>query len=291
MVRIKTAVTVISKISERPVAQNAALVVIYGLDIGRKYDIERPLSIGRSSKCDIQLDHDSVSRNHAEIRIEDGAIVLRDLDSTNGTWVNDEPVKPERTLENGDLIKIGRSILKYIAGGNIEAQYHEEIYRLTTIDGLTQVFNKRYFTETLEREISRCRRYGRQLSMVLIDLDHFKRINDEHGHLAGDSVLKQLAMLLRGQLRREDVLARFGGEEFAIILPEIGLKSAVTVAEKLRLAVEQHTFLFEDEPIPVTFSAGISALDGDLCEAAGLIKLADGRLYEAKRGGRNRVCA
>ncbi|MFN7133415.1 MAG: diguanylate cyclase [Myxococcales bacterium] len=292
MPKTKTAVTVISKISERPIPQSSALVVIYGIDLGRKYELDtEEVVIGRSSKCDIQIDQESISRNHAKIRIGASGITIEDMGSTNGTFVNDELVVKTRALQNGDYIKIGRSIFKYIAGGNIEAQYHEEIYRLTTVDGLTQVFNKRYFTETLEREISRCHRYGRQLSLVLLDIDRFKQINDEHGHLAGDYVLKQLASILRSKVRREDVLARFGGEEFALILPELDLKQAVTVAEKLRKLVEKQQFVFDDEDIPVTFSAGVGTVTREVREPGEFVKHVDARLYEAKRAGRNRVCS
>ena len=292
MGKTKTVVTVISKISERPTTRNAALVVIYGEDLGRKYDLDRENTvIGRSSKCDIQVDQDSISRNHAKIDLDGKAASISDMGSTNGTFVNDEPVEGSMTLRNGDFIKIGRTIFKYIAGGNIEGQYHEEIYRLTTIDGLTQIFNKRYFVETIEREVSRCHRYGRALTLVMIDIDHFKQINDNFGHHAGDHVLKQLASAIKTKIRREDVFARYGGEEFAIILPEIDLPGAVATAEKVRKVVEKQKFLFEDQQIPVTISLGVASISNDTAEVQSLLKHADERLYEAKQKGRNRVCS
>ena len=157
MAKTKTAVTVISKISERPTNPNAALVVIYGLDLGRKYDLVGDNTIiGRSSKASIQIDQESVSRNHAKLISSEKKVVLQDMGSTNGTYVNDELIAGDSQLRNGDLIKIGRTIFKFIAGGNIETAYHDEIYRLTTVDGLTQIFNRRYFEDTLDREISRC---------------------------------------------------------------------------------------------------------------------------------------
>ncbi len=173
----KTVVTVISKISEHATTTQSCLVVIYGLDLGRKYNLEKnTVIIGRSSKCDIQVDQESVSRNHAKLINNGEDVVLCDMGSTNGTYINDELVH-ERALSDGNLIKIGRTIFKFLAGKNIENAYHEEIYRLTTIDGLTQIFNKRYFMETLERELSRSRRYGRDLSLVIFDIDHFKNVN------------------------------------------------------------------------------------------------------------------
>ena len=238
----KTVVTVISKISERPTNPHSALVVIHGVELGRKYDLlDRKLVIGRSSKADIQIDQESVSRNHARITSEGGAVMVEDLDSTNGTWVNDEQIDGAFRLRNGDLLKIGRTIFKFIGGGNIEAAYHDEIYRLTTVDGLTQVFNRRYFEEAIDREISRCNRYKRDLTLLMIDIDHFKQVNDRFGHLAGDYVLKQLASTIKARIRREDIFARYGGEEFALLLPEIAGQGALAMAEKTRKLVEAET--------------------------------------------------
>lgn len=285
----KTVVTVISKITDRPAADQAALVVIYGLDLGKKFNLDKPtVIIGRSSKSDIQVDQESVSRSHAKILLSGTSLVLKDLGSTNGTYVNDELID-EMHLRDGDLIKIGRTIFKFLSGGNIENSYHEEIYRLTTVDGLTQVYNKRYFMENLERELSRCQRYGRDLSLIIFDIDHFKNINDSYGHLAGDAVLKQLAELVKANIRREDFLARYGGEEFAIILPEIDHPSAMVMAEKVRSLVEAEKFKFEKITIPVTISLGVTTHEGSLGEALDFIKEADQNLYEAKRSGRNKV--
>src|SRR5215471_16437925 len=289
--RNKTVVTVISRVPEKPAAKEACLVVIYGMELGKKYNLDSSsIILGRSSKSDIQIDQESVSRNHAKILNNGKSILIRDLGSTNGTYVNDELVD-EHVLRDGDLVKIGRTIFKFLSGGNIENAYHEEIYRLTTIDGLTQIYNKRYFLETLEREIARSHRYRRSLSLVMFDIDHFKKVNDGFGHLAGDYVLKHLAQTVRSKIRREDCFARYGGEEFAIVLPEIDGANAVPFAEKIRQIVEKTEFKFENTRIPVTISMGVAAIDAELTEAAALIKRADERLYEAKASGRNRVCA
>src|SRR6476660_9516567 len=288
-VRSKTVVTVISKISERPVGKDACLVVIYGLELGRKYNLESAnVIIGRSSKSEIQIDQESVSRNHAKIINTGKSIILRDLGSTNGTYVNDELID-EYVLRDGDFIKIGRTIFKFLSGNNIENSYHEEIYRLTTIDGLTQVFNRRYFVETLEREIGRALRYRRDLSLIMFDIDRFKGVNDSFGHLAGDHVLKHLASVIKTRIRREDVLARYGGEEFAIVLPEIDHYNAMQFAEKVRKLVEAAEFKFEDAMIPVTVSIGVASLRGEIEDALEFIKQADTHLFSAKEGGRNRV--
>jgi two-component system cell cycle response regulator len=291
MGKTKTVVTVISKISERPVSRDAALVVIHGLDLGRKYDLMREQTVvGRSSKADIQIDQEAISRNHARFGITAGRVTLKDLGSTNGTYVNDEMIATELQLRNGDLVKIGRTIFKFIEGGNIESAYHDEIYRLTTVDGLTQVFNRRYFEETVEREISRCQRYGRQLSLVMVDIDRFKLINDNFGHLAGDHVLKHVASAIKTRIRREDILSRYGGEEFALLLPEIDVKGAAALAEKIRKLIEKQKFEFDKQEIPVTISAGVAALKTPSYEAADLVRAADTQLYAAKNEGRNKVC-
>ena len=285
----KTVVTVISKITDRPVAQAACLVVIYGLDMGKKYNIEKPtIIIGRSSKSDIQVDQESISRSHAKLVNSGETVVIRDLGSTHGTYVNDELVE-ECTLRDADLVKIGRTIFKFLTGGNIENAYHEEIYRLTTVDGLTQIFNKRYFMENIERELSRSQRYGRSLSLIIFDIDHFKNINDTYGHLAGDHVLKRLAAAVQENIRREDFLARYGGEEFAIILPEIDHANALVMAEKVRGLIEAQKFVFENTPIPTTISLGVASTGDEAIDSMELIREADQCLYRAKKAGRNKV--
>ena len=288
-VRSKTVVTSINRIAGQQPTKEACLVVIYGNELGRKYSLESPsVTLGRSNKCDIQIDQESVSRAHSKITNAGRSVKIRDLGSTNGTYVNDELVE-ERPLVDGDFIKIGRTIFKFLSGGTIERAYHEEIYRLTTVDGLTQIFNKRYFAEALDREIARASRYRRELSLVMFDLDHFKEVNDSHGHLAGDAVLKTLAHTIKTRIRTEDIFARYGGEEFAIILPEIDGHNAHQFAEKIRRIVETTDFIFEATKIPVTISMGVATLDLEEPAAAALIKRSDERLYEAKAAGRNCV--
>jgi len=265
------------------------LVEIYGQDLGRRIPLAGGVfEIGRSSKCDLAIDQDSVSRHHARIaRSRDGRYSVADLGSTNGTYVNDVAVT-EHVLHDGDQVKIGRTIFKFMFGTNIEASYHEEIYRLMTVDGLTQLFNRRFFNETLEREINRCKRYERPLALLMFDVDHFKLINDEWGHVAGDALLRQLSNVVRLRVRREDILARVGGEEFAAILPEIEMAGALVTAEKIREVVEASAFVFEDNVMPCTVSVGAAALDAD-DDPKALYARADAALYRAKSTGRNRV--
>ena len=272
-------------------SQPACLVLIYptGAQMGRRFTLDGDaLLIGRGSDCDIVVDLDSVSRRHARIERREGVIVVCDLNSTNGTYVNEEPVD-ERPLCDGDQVKIGNAIFKFLSGGNVEAGYHEAIYRMNIIDGLTEVYNKRYFVDFLDREMARCVRYKRPLSLVMFDIDHFKKINDTHGHLAGDFVLREMCRRLRTRIRKEELLARYGGEEFVAVLPEAGHAGAMDFAEQIRHIVEREPFEFEAEVIPLTVSAGVATIVGEPIDALKFIKMADENLYRAKYNGRNRV--
>jgi diguanylate cyclase (GGDEF)-like protein len=269
--------------------EDACIIVIYGPELGKRLQLgAAPFEIGRSAKNDLFIDQESVSRHHARIVFDGSLYWLQDQNSTNGTFVNDELVQ-ERELRDGDQIRVGRSILKFMTGENVEVHYHEEIYRLMTVDGLTQAYNRRYFNEALEREFNRSQRYQRILSLIAFDIDHFKEINDTHGHLAGDNVLRNLAQCVKIKLRREDVFARTGGEEFGILLPEIRLEGALTTAEKVRRIVETMLVRHEQIGIRCTVSLGVASCQGDETTGEDLYKRADERLYEAKQGGRNRV--
>jgi diguanylate cyclase (GGDEF)-like protein len=160
---------------------------------------------------------------------------------------------------------------------------------MTIIDGLTQVHVKRYLLEQLDKELMRARRHARDLSFLMLDIDHFKRINDRHGHLAGDHILKEVARLLSQRIRRDETLARYGGEEFAIVLPETTLEGARALAEGLRERVEQSRFAFQGEIIRVTISIGGAMVEESDRTSLDLIQRADDKLYEAKRAGRDRV--
>ncbi|MFO0677326.1 MAG: GGDEF domain-containing protein [Polyangiaceae bacterium] len=267
----------------------ACLIMIYGPELGRRDELGRaPFEIGRAAKNDLSIDQEEVSRHHARIAYDGSHYRVSDLASTNGTFVNDRVVK-DHILQDGDQVRIGRAIVKFMTGDNIEAHYHEEIYRLMTVDGLTQVWNKRYFEEALEREFNRARRYKRTLSLVLFDIDHFKKINDTYGHLAGDNILRELAGSVKPKLRREDLLARVGGEEFGVLLPEIPLEGARVTAQKVRRIVEETKFSFDSIHVPCTVSLGIAELAPDAKSGTSLFEDADKQLYAAKNAGRNRV--
>jgi two-component system cell cycle response regulator len=286
----ETRVTKVSTIGTKFIGGQSCLVVIYGPDLGHRYELaDDELTIGRDIANSITIDLDNVSRRHARLVQREDKVFLQDLGSTNGTFLNDEEVKGDVPLRSGDLVKVGGAIFKFLYGGNVESLFHEEIYRITIGDGLTQCFNKRYFLEFMEREMARGQRYGRPLSLMMFDLDHFKKVNDTHGHLAGDHVLRELAQSVRGKVRKEECLARYGGEEFALVSPESGPARVRKFAEKLRQIVETHEFLFDDKKIPVTISVGVADMTPEMTEPSQFIKVADANLYLAKKQGRNRV--
>jgi diguanylate cyclase (GGDEF)-like protein len=260
-------------------------------DLGRRIPIEGSVTIGRNPQNTLQLDQEDVSRRHAEVYFENGDHFVRDMGSRNGTAVNDQDLRGQRrVLKDGDRISVGSTILKFIQD-DTENQFHETIYRLKVEDALTRIHNKRYLLDFLEREMSRSSRHKSPMSLILYDIDHFKKINDTHGHLAGDIVLRESAALVKTMVRKEECYARYGGEEFALVEPEVTGASAAGVAEKIRKAIEGASFSFEGKAIPVTVSLGVAELDASMRDTAEFIKRADERLYRAKREGRNRVVA
>jgi diguanylate cyclase (GGDEF)-like protein len=275
--------------------RDACLILLYppGPGIGRRIALTRDeYVVGRIPEVDIVIERDSVSRRHARIvRSDSDGWQLEDLASTNGSFINDTRVT-RTPLRDGDQVRFGDAIYKFLAGSNVEAQYHEEIYRMTILDGLTGVHNKRYFLEFLERELSASQRHGQPLSLVMFDIDHFKRINDERGHLAGDAVLKTLAARIKPRIRREDLIARYGGEEFVCVLNGTDVQGARTFAEDLRARVAGEPFEFDGERFQVTISLGVACVHGERGVAIeALVQRADAKLYAAKNGGRNRVAS
>jgi diguanylate cyclase (GGDEF)-like protein len=193
-------------------------------------------------------------------------------------------------LADSDQVRFGDAIYKFLSGSNIESAYHEAIHNMAIQDGMTGIHNKRFFMEFMEREIAVAARHGHPLTLVMFDVDHFKKVNDTHGHLAGDAVLKDLAQRIRPRIRREDLFARYGGEEFACVLPSTALPGGIVFAEHLRGLIEERPCLFDGKGIPFTISLGVTTLHRESgVDTAGIIKRADDNLYAAKRGGRNRV--
>ena len=270
---------------------DACLVFIYptGPQMGARYVLKHADAvIGRTEECQIRNQDGSVSRNHARLEFRGDGYYAVDLGSTNGTFINNV-LKREGKLDDGDYLRIGNCIYRFLEGGNLEAEYHEEIYRLTVQDALTGAHNRRYLMEYLDRELARAQRFDRPLALAMFDIDHFKLINDRSGHLAGDLALRELTAMLKAVVRKDELLARYGGEEFAIALPETGVEEAAIACERLRRAVAEHPFVYQSARLPVTVSVGVAVSTRHTTGPEELIRLADEKLYEAKRGGRNRV--
>lgn len=273
---------------------NAYLIVISAKSpagIGRMIKLERAeLVMGRSTEVNCQVEDDGVSRKHAKVsQAPNGQFQLVDLGSTNGTYLNGIKVSVA-TLQDGDKIQVGsNTVFKFSIQDKLEEEYQRNIYESATRDGLTRIFNKKYFIDTLKKEFAYCLRHRVPLSLVMLDIDHFKKINDTNGHLAGDYVLRELAHLIKTRIRKEECFARYGGEEFAVVMPEAGPENVRRFAEKIRKLTEDHHFNFEQKDIPVTISLGVADMTGDMTEPLQFIKGADGNLYKAKKGGRNRV--
>jgi diguanylate cyclase (GGDEF)-like protein len=275
--------------------REACLVHIYptGPSMGRRYPLgDKDLLVGRGDDCDIRIQDNSVSRKHVKIEPTDDGYTICDLGSTNGTFVNDRQLDEPKNLTDGDYVRVGNCLYRYLTGGNIEAEYHEEIYRLTIQDGLTRIHNQRALSEFLDREVARSQRHKRPLSILMFDIDKFKTINDTHGHLCGDFVLRELAECIRNTIRKEDMFARYGGEEFCMVLVETSAAEAHWAAERVRTTIEKHVFQFEKTPIKLTISVGVATTTGEaIITPTELLKCADDKLYQAKRSGRNRVVA
>jgi diguanylate cyclase (GGDEF)-like protein len=282
--------TAISIPSERPVASAPpCLVIISGEDMGRRYELgNTEVSIGRADTSTICVPTDQVSRKHCTVQGILGQYYLVDNRSTNGTFVNEQKVERAK-LVDGDQIRVGKTVLKYTES-HVEQRYFEHVFNLASMDALTGAFNKRYFDETFPKETARAQQTATPLSVVLCDIDFFKKINDTHGHPAGDAVLKNVAGVVLGQLREGDALFRVGGEEFALVLAATPKALAVQAAEAVRGLVEALVTEFNGTRITATLSLGVAEL-GPSELAPALYQRADELLYSAKRGGRNRVGA
>jgi diguanylate cyclase (GGDEF)-like protein len=273
-----------------PATRGACLVVIHGVRLGQCIDLhDVPVVIGRSAHSDFQIEHRSVSRNHCKVWHDNGAFFVRDLGSTNRTFLNERPIE-QAELSDGDHVGVGDTVLKFVARGSLEARYHEALYELATIDSLTQLYNRRKFREYLEEAVVRVDGDGGRLALVFIDLDHFKAINETHGHSGGDEVLKIVSASVRQALRAGDIAGRLGGEEFAIIMAEADLATAAAYAEGLRQTLAALRCPIEGKEQRVSASIGVAAWSPAALTASELMREADVQLFRAKAAGRNRVC-
>ena len=278
--------------------RHAFLLVLAGPQFGDVFPLPdgQEVLLGRGDQAVIQLRDEGISRRHATLRVHGAEAEVTDLGSQNGTWLNGKRTAASR-LADGDRLQLGAAtILQFVHADELEARFQLEVAVGALQDPLTGLYNRRHLEDRLASELSGALRHGRALSVLLVDVDHFKAVNDRHGHLAGDEALRMLALALRSAVRREDVLARYGGEEFVVLARETGLEGARQLGERIRAAVERARVRYEGVELSLTVSVGVTVAAGPGPYEAGrsereLIDAADRALYEAKGQGRNRVVA
>ncbi|MEZ4741733.1 MAG: GGDEF domain-containing protein [Bdellovibrionota bacterium] len=278
--------------------RHACLVQYSGAGLGKRYMLDgSEVSIGRSPNANIYLNEQSVSRDHARFHLRESSVEVEDKGSSNGTYVNDERISTKVSLRDGDIIRLGTILLKYFDSNNIDGIIQDKIYRMATIDVLTQVFNRQYLFEALTSEFRVSQSYNSPLSIIYYDLDHFKKVNDTYGHTPGDEILKTSCNIVKKVIRKDDIFGRVGGEEFVVVLPRTNREAASELAEKIRCAHEGYVFRLEYEDNGTkkvinhkqTISAGVAQFSVEMSQPEELIDIADKKLYMSKETGRNRV--
>jgi len=272
-----------------------ALVVYAGANLGRVFPLQPGQNVlGRSPQASITLLDEEVSRLHSCVHMDlveagNQRIFLEDLQSTNGTFLNGQPVLSPILMAAGDRISIGTHILKLVAMDPLERLFHETLLDQSTKDPLTGLGNRGATLAELQSRFELSRRHGRPISVIMCDLDHFKQINDQHGHGAGDIVLSGFGERVRQNLRGTDLAGRIGGEEFLLVLPETEVEGALLLAERLRVSLSDTPHALPSGPLRVTCSLGVAQRNQEDRDAGALLGRTDEALYEAKRQGRNRV--
>ncbi len=267
------------------------LVVLRGPQIGRRFELlPGRTTMGCSAQCTLRIDGDEVANAHAAIDYDGDALGLEALGDEGVTCVNDARVR-RAPLQHGDTLTLGRVCLRVVKHETPEAAYHEELYTIATTDALTNLANKRFFCALLDKGVAEARQHKQPLALIKCDLDHFRRCNELAGHSGGDSVLSQVAAVLRGQVREGEVVARFGGEEFVVLLPETELAEAERIAEQIRCRIQEAELSVEGRRFPQTLSLGVAALRETDAGGDELLERVDTMLMSAKRGGRNRVAS
>ncbi len=271
----------------------AVLVRMDSIHAGHVTSLDGPeVRIGRHADNAVVVDDEGMSRLHARVYYEDAAYWVEDLDSSNGTYVNGRRVGKE-SLSDGAVIQLGpRVCFRFSITDENQERILRQLFESSVRDALTGAYNRHFFFERLQAELSYAGRHNSQTSLLLFDVDHFKKINDTFGHPAGDGVLRNIAAVTLRLLRLEDVFARYGGEEFVVLLRGVPIQGAERAGERLRTAVEGSPAEVDGVRIPATISVGCASLAcAERLDAEALIAVADRRLYTAKRAGRNRVVA
>lgn len=291
-----TAIVKLSNVSRAtpvPVRDRFVLVRVQGEDIGRVVHLETDeFVVGRHQSCDLPLSDSSVSRRHARILFTEGRHLLEDLGSANGTYIGPDRVE-QHWLSDGNVVQFGSTIAyRYSVTDTQQLAMLKYLYDASVTDALTGAYNREYFDARLSSELAYARRHAVPLSLLMVDVDHFKRVNDTFGHPLGDTVLIKLVESVRTRLRLEDVFCRYGGEEFAAILRTTDLEAAACAAERVRLAVAQMDVMAGGRRVPITVSIGCASVN--CCTewtTEEMVAIADRRLYAAKHAGRNCVMA
>lgn len=278
-----------------------AIVFLTGDLIAVPIPLEREeVILGREIGADVRLSDSKAARRHAAItttkdpQTGEDVYTLKDLGSRAGTLLNGERVG-EEVLHHGDKIAIGDHILRFDLLDEIDREYQRHIHRLISHDDLTGLLSSRSFFSELRREAERAKTIDRPFCVLMMDIDHFKNVNDTYGHLTGSKTLQEIGDSIINCLRSGDAAARFGGEEFAAFLLDAEIGQAMVAAERIRREIENRGFSIEqqgrrDEKHHVTISVGIAAFPDDSSDPIELVEMADSALYRAKREGRNRVC-
>jgi two-component system, cell cycle response regulator len=272
----------------------ASVMVLTGPSIGKVFRLTKPsTTIGRVADADIHLETDSVSRRHATLEVGPEGIDLVDLGSKNGTLLNGKRVTGRNRLANGDRVQVGDTVLKFTFLDRLDEEVQRVLYDSAIRDGLTGAYNRKFLNESLERDFAFCLRHDLHLSVLMMDVDHFKRLNDEHGHPTGDRALRALAEAIHRAIRTEDVFARYGGEEFTLVMREVTSEVAVAIAERLRKMIAGlHVSSDTGADVQMTISVGVATHEGDRFDNVGALEAeADRNLLRAKREGRNCVRA
>ncbi len=269
----------------------ACLLVVGGELNGSIYDLHPGETVvGRNPDCSISLDFHGISRRHFQLSTNEESTTVSDLGSANGTYLNNQKLEAPVELKKGDVIKIGSVALKFLPKGDPERLTYDKLHEEANTDGLTRCYNKSFFNNALEAEVKKSKLTGKPLTLIIFDLDHFKKLNDNYGHDAGDFVLKEKAHLIRSNgVRQGDIFARYGGEEFCVLLPNTNLKQGFEIAERLRKLVEKHEFIYDGKRLPVTASIGVADYRQGVNNGTDLFKRADSAVYKSKEGGRNQV--
>lgn len=273
---------------------SAYLVTIAGIRVGEMFKLAKGETVlGRSDDADLRLIDEGVSRLHAAVTVEGTHVVLKDLGSVNGTYCNGSRLSAPRVLEDGDKISMGgATILKFTYQDDLEERFSRNLYESAVKDGLTGLHNRRYFDERLRSEVTFAARHLSELALLLVDIDHFKRINDGFGHHVGDATIREVARRLLSTVRTEDTTARFGGEEFAIMCRNTSETKAVVLADRLRAVVAKPLRVQGAPDLEITASVGLAVMPrADIHTEGDLVRAADSALYLAKGHGRNLTVA